>query len=95
MARLEKRLGIRVFERTTRSVRLTDEGREFYEQVMPLIAELSEATSNAARAMRAKSEGGCASMSIRCLRGWCSARVWGLSSTATPSWILSCTAGKT
>jgi len=48
VARLEKRLGIRVFERTTRSVRLTDEGREFYEQVMPLIAELSEATSNAA-----------------------------------------------
>jgi len=48
IARLEARLGIRVFERTTRSVRLTDEGREFYEQVMPLIGALVEATDNAA-----------------------------------------------
>ena len=38
VARLEARLGIRLFERTTRSVRLTDEGRRFYEQVMPLVA---------------------------------------------------------
>lgn len=29
IVRLEKRLDIRVFERTTRSIRLTDEGREF------------------------------------------------------------------
>ncbi|KAF1023304.1 MAG: HTH-type transcriptional regulator PgrR [Pseudomonas sp.] len=48
VARLEARLGIRVFERTTRSVRLTDEGRQFYEQVMPLIAALAEATGSAA-----------------------------------------------
>jgi len=48
VARLEARLGIRVFERTTRSVRLTDEGREFYEQVMPLIAALAEVTGGAA-----------------------------------------------
>lgn len=47
VARLEERLGIRIFERTTRSVRLTDEGRHFYEQVMPLIAELAEATGSA------------------------------------------------
>lgn len=48
IARLETRLGIRVFERTTRSVRLTDEGRAFYEQVMPLIGALAEATGHAA-----------------------------------------------
>jgi len=48
IARLESRIGIRIFERTTRSVRLTDEGRRFYEQVMPLIAALAEATGNAA-----------------------------------------------
>jgi DNA-binding transcriptional LysR family regulator len=48
IARLEARLGIRVFERTTRSVRLTDEGRRFYDQVMPLVGALAEATSTAA-----------------------------------------------
>ena len=48
VARLETRLGIRVFERTTRSVRLTDEGRRFYERVMPLVGALAEATGSAA-----------------------------------------------
>jgi len=48
IARLETRLGIRVFERTTRSVRLTDEGRSFYEEVMLLIDALAEATGSAA-----------------------------------------------
>lgn len=48
IARLETRLGIRIFERTTRSVRLTEEGRHFYEQVMPLIGALAEVTSSAA-----------------------------------------------
>jgi len=47
IARLEARLGIRLFERTTRSVRLTDEGRRFYEQVMPLLGALEEATADA------------------------------------------------
>lgn len=57
IARLEQRLGIRVFERTTRSVRLTDEGRRFYETVMPLIGALEEATGNAvdlARSVRGR-----------------------------------------
>jgi len=48
LARLEGRLGIRLFERTTRSVTLTDEGRRFYEQVVPLLAGLEEAASSAA-----------------------------------------------
>lgn len=43
VARLESRLGIRLLDRTTRSVSLTDDGRRFYEQVMPLMASLDEA----------------------------------------------------
>ena len=49
IARLETRLGIRLLERTTRSVRLTDEGRRFHEQVMPLLAGLEEAAASAAQ----------------------------------------------
>ncbi|MGE7991088.1 LysR substrate-binding domain-containing protein [Pseudomonas sp. NPDC089554] len=46
LARLEKRLGIRLFDRTTRSVTLTDEGRRLYEQVVPLLAALDEAATS-------------------------------------------------
>lgn len=48
ITRLEARLGIRLFDRTTRSVRLTDEGRTFCERVFPLAEALAEATSSAA-----------------------------------------------
>jgi DNA-binding transcriptional LysR family regulator len=47
VARLEQRLGIRLFDRTTRSVALTEEGRRFHAQVMPLMAELEEAVERA------------------------------------------------
>lgn len=49
IARLEVRLGIRLLERTTRAVGLTDEGRRFHEQVMPLLAGLEEAAASAAQ----------------------------------------------
>jgi DNA-binding transcriptional LysR family regulator len=49
IARLEGRLGIRLLERTTRSVGLTEEGRRFYEQVAPLLAGLEEAATSAAQ----------------------------------------------
>ncbi len=49
IARLEGRLGIRLLERTTRSISLTDEGRRFYEQVAPLLAGLEEAAASAAQ----------------------------------------------
>lgn len=45
IARLEGRLGIRLFDRTTRSVKLTDEGRRLYEEIAPLLAGLEEAAS--------------------------------------------------
>lgn len=48
IARLERRLNIRLFNRTTRSVSLTEEGRRFYEQVMPHLAGLEEAAAAAA-----------------------------------------------
>jgi DNA-binding transcriptional LysR family regulator len=48
VARLEARLGVRLFDRTTRSVQLTDEGRRFYEQVVPLLGGLEEAAALAA-----------------------------------------------
>jgi DNA-binding transcriptional LysR family regulator len=41
VARLEARLGIRLFDRTTRSVKLTDEGRRFYEQIVPPLAVMT------------------------------------------------------
>ncbi|PQV49767.1 LysR family transcriptional regulator [Paraburkholderia sp. BL21I4N1] len=47
IARLEKRLKIRLFNRTTRSVSLTEEGRRFYEQVMPHLRGIEEAAASA------------------------------------------------
>ena len=43
IARLEARVGIRLLDRTTRSVTLTDEGRRFFQQVSPLMAGIEEA----------------------------------------------------
>jgi len=43
VARLERRLGVVLFERTTRSLSLTDAGRAFYETCTRILAELAEA----------------------------------------------------
>jgi DNA-binding transcriptional LysR family regulator len=48
IARLEARMGVRLFERTTRSVQLTDEGRRFHERIVPLLTGLEEAADEAA-----------------------------------------------
>lgn len=50
VARLEQRVGVRLLDRTSRAVTLTDEGRRFYGRVGPLLTELEEAASDAARA---------------------------------------------
>ena len=52
IARLEKRLKIRLFNRTTRAVSLTEEGRRFYEQVMPHLRGMEEAAAAASRRRR-------------------------------------------
>jgi DNA-binding transcriptional LysR family regulator len=48
IARLEARLGVRLLERTTRTVALSEEGRRLYEQAVPLLAGLEEAAASVA-----------------------------------------------
>lgn len=47
VARLEKRLGIRLFVRTTRQIRLTDEGRRYFEQCRLALTQLADAEREA------------------------------------------------
>lgn len=49
IARLEARLGVRLFDRTTRSVTLTQDGQRFHAMVTPLLAGLEEAADSASR----------------------------------------------
>lgn len=50
VARLEQRVGVRLFDRTARATTLTDDGRRFYEAVSPLLDGLEEATTMTAGA---------------------------------------------
>lgn len=50
ISRLEARIGVRLLERTTRSLSLTDEGRRFYERVGPHLAGIEEAATEASGA---------------------------------------------
>jgi DNA-binding transcriptional LysR family regulator len=43
VAKFERRLGVRLFNRTTRSVSLTDAGRSFVEQVSPALIDIHDA----------------------------------------------------
>ena len=57
IGRLEARVGVRLLDRTTRSLRLTDEGAHFYRQVMPLLSEIEQAAtelSGASAAVRGR-----------------------------------------
>lgn len=57
IGRLEARIGLRLLERTTRSVRLSDDGARFYAQVAPLLGGIEEAAtaaSSAAHAVRGR-----------------------------------------
>ncbi|MBN8954784.1 LysR family transcriptional regulator [Rhizobium sp. 60-20] len=47
ISRLEGRLGIRLLDRTTRSLMLTDEGRRFYEEVKPHLDAIADASLEA------------------------------------------------
>ena len=46
--RLEARIGVRLLDRTTRSLRLTDEGQRFWRRVGPLLDGIEEAALDAA-----------------------------------------------
>jgi DNA-binding transcriptional LysR family regulator len=43
ISRLEKRLGVRLFVRSTRSIRLTEDGREYFEHCRAALNQLAEA----------------------------------------------------
>jgi DNA-binding transcriptional LysR family regulator len=47
VARLETRLGVRLFVRTTRQIRLTDEGRRYFEQCQQALRLLADAEREA------------------------------------------------
>jgi DNA-binding transcriptional LysR family regulator len=53
IARLENRLGVRLIDRTTRSVRLTDEGARLYEFALPHLSGLEDAANATSRAASA------------------------------------------
>lgn len=42
---LERRLGVVLFNRSTRSVTLTDQGQQYYDRTKPLVEEMNEADS--------------------------------------------------
>ena len=50
LAQLEEHLGVRLFHRTTRSMSLTDEGRQFLETALPALAGLQRALEVTRRA---------------------------------------------
>ena len=45
VSRLESRVGVRLLDRTTRSVALTDEGRRLYSEVAPLLTGIEDAVT--------------------------------------------------
>jgi DNA-binding transcriptional LysR family regulator len=53
VSRLETRVGVRLLDRTTRSVSLTDEGRRFYEEVKPHLQAIEDAAIIASGAISA------------------------------------------
>jgi DNA-binding transcriptional LysR family regulator len=53
ISRLETRLNVRLLDRTTRSVTLTDEGRRFYEEVKPHLNAIEDAATVASGAVSA------------------------------------------
>jgi DNA-binding transcriptional LysR family regulator len=53
VTRLESSIGVRLFDRTTRAVTLTDDGRRLYEEISPLLAGIGDAVRLASGASTA------------------------------------------
>jgi DNA-binding transcriptional LysR family regulator len=53
VSRLESRLSVRLLDRTTRSLTLTDEGRRFYEEVKPHLSAIEDAAAVASGSVSA------------------------------------------
>lgn len=52
ISRLERRLGVQLLQRTTRSLGLTDDGAAYYDRCKKILFELDDAESSLARARR-------------------------------------------
>lgn len=50
VARMERRLGVRLFDRSPRAVALSDEGLRFHRRVLPLLEAMEEAATDASGA---------------------------------------------
>jgi DNA-binding transcriptional LysR family regulator len=53
VARLEQRLGVRLFQRSTRRIRLTDEGSRFYERCRHILDDIDQAEAMLSHATEA------------------------------------------
>lgn len=53
VTKLEQQLGVRLFQRSTRSIRLTEEGRLFHERCRRILDDLDDAQAALARTMEA------------------------------------------
>lgn len=54
ISRLEQRLGVRLFQRSTRVSQLTEEGRRYYDKVAPLLLALADAKGDLDPAVAAR-----------------------------------------
>jgi molybdenum-dependent DNA-binding transcriptional regulator ModE len=84
IGRLETRVGVRLLERTTRTMTLTDEGRRFYEEVGPHLDGIEQAAHHSlgCSGHRARAASGqCRSFF---LRAWCWPHIFPSFSIAIP-----------
>jgi DNA-binding transcriptional LysR family regulator len=51
VSNLERQLGVRLFQRSTRSLRLTEEGKDFYERCRRILDDLDDAQASLANAV--------------------------------------------
>nr|QQZ51017.1 LysR family transcriptional regulator [Phenylobacterium glaciei] len=75
IASMERRLGVRLFNRTTRSVSLTEAGEQFLARVQPALREIADAVESVNR-FRDTPPGCCASMRRRAPPSGCCPSCW-------------------